>query len=347
MASGHPWVFAGDVLDAGTAAPGDTVTVVDPRGRDGRPVVVGAGIAVPVDDGAHVDGRVAEVGVPSRHDLVGPGEERVGASLITYQVARNVEADWSADGTVTYKKSKSKPLSKKSTDLMIEIADRLEIRAATEEKDAAVRAEYKARIDKERAAIDKAAKGEAEPTDDVATKDDLDVAREGIVLQAVVGDQDVDVGMQVQQMASGLRAPAPDDDGTAGATRNQQGFVADVLRARRGQHFARRVLGPAVAARDHARPHPGRAQLLREPDRQWGLAGAADEDIADDNDWNRQPFGFQDAGAEQDHAQRGQQAEQQGQRPQRDGQRPAPEPGAGECRFERRCHVRRWLKKAR
>lgn len=33
VASGHPWVFAGDVLDAGTAAPGDTVTVVDPRGR--------------------------------------------------------------------------------------------------------------------------------------------------------------------------------------------------------------------------------------------------------------------------------------------------------------------------
>jgi 23S rRNA (cytosine1962-C5)-methyltransferase len=33
LASGHPWIFASDVLDRGEAAPGDTVTVVDPRGR--------------------------------------------------------------------------------------------------------------------------------------------------------------------------------------------------------------------------------------------------------------------------------------------------------------------------
>lgn len=33
IASGHPWVFAGDVLDAGTASGGDVVSVVDPRGR--------------------------------------------------------------------------------------------------------------------------------------------------------------------------------------------------------------------------------------------------------------------------------------------------------------------------
>ncbi|HVT93873.1 MAG TPA: class I SAM-dependent rRNA methyltransferase [Bryobacteraceae bacterium] len=33
IASGHPWVFAGDVLDAGAASGGDVVSVVDPRGR--------------------------------------------------------------------------------------------------------------------------------------------------------------------------------------------------------------------------------------------------------------------------------------------------------------------------
>jgi len=32
-AAGHPWIFASDVLDQGAAAPGDTVTVVDPSGR--------------------------------------------------------------------------------------------------------------------------------------------------------------------------------------------------------------------------------------------------------------------------------------------------------------------------
>jgi 23S rRNA (cytosine1962-C5)-methyltransferase len=33
VASGHPWVFASDVLDRGAARPGDAVQVVDPRGR--------------------------------------------------------------------------------------------------------------------------------------------------------------------------------------------------------------------------------------------------------------------------------------------------------------------------
>lgn len=32
-ASGHPWIFASDVVDRGDAAPGDAVRVVDPRGR--------------------------------------------------------------------------------------------------------------------------------------------------------------------------------------------------------------------------------------------------------------------------------------------------------------------------
>jgi 23S rRNA (cytosine1962-C5)-methyltransferase len=33
VASGHPWIFASEVLDRGEAGPGDAVTVVDPRGR--------------------------------------------------------------------------------------------------------------------------------------------------------------------------------------------------------------------------------------------------------------------------------------------------------------------------
>jgi len=33
VASGHPWIFTSDVVDRGAAAPGHTVTVVDPRGR--------------------------------------------------------------------------------------------------------------------------------------------------------------------------------------------------------------------------------------------------------------------------------------------------------------------------
>lgn len=32
-ASGHPWIFASDVVERGDAAPGDAVRVVDPRGR--------------------------------------------------------------------------------------------------------------------------------------------------------------------------------------------------------------------------------------------------------------------------------------------------------------------------
>ncbi len=33
FASGHPWIFSSDVLDRGGARPGDSVRVVDPRGR--------------------------------------------------------------------------------------------------------------------------------------------------------------------------------------------------------------------------------------------------------------------------------------------------------------------------
>jgi 23S rRNA (cytosine1962-C5)-methyltransferase len=33
VASGHPWIFSSDVMDRGEAAPGDTVRVVDPRGK--------------------------------------------------------------------------------------------------------------------------------------------------------------------------------------------------------------------------------------------------------------------------------------------------------------------------
>ncbi len=33
LASGHPWIFSSDVVERGGAAPGDAVTVIDPRGR--------------------------------------------------------------------------------------------------------------------------------------------------------------------------------------------------------------------------------------------------------------------------------------------------------------------------
>jgi 23S rRNA (cytosine1962-C5)-methyltransferase len=33
VASGHPWIFASDVLDRGQAAPGDAVLVIDPNGK--------------------------------------------------------------------------------------------------------------------------------------------------------------------------------------------------------------------------------------------------------------------------------------------------------------------------
>lgn len=33
VASGHPWIFSTDVLDRGSAGPGESVTVIDPRGK--------------------------------------------------------------------------------------------------------------------------------------------------------------------------------------------------------------------------------------------------------------------------------------------------------------------------
>jgi 23S rRNA (cytosine1962-C5)-methyltransferase len=33
LASGHPWIFAGDVIDRGEAQPGEAVQIIDPKGR--------------------------------------------------------------------------------------------------------------------------------------------------------------------------------------------------------------------------------------------------------------------------------------------------------------------------
>ena len=82
----------------------------------------------------------------------------------------------------------------------------------------------------------------------------LDVALERQVLQAVVADDDVDVGMRLQQgVAGGRRDRAPTTTGTPVAALQQQRLVADLrARWRRGRRASTRRAVSAVAARDDA-----------------------------------------------------------------------------------------------
>ncbi|PMQ09404.1 hypothetical protein JaAD80_25995 [Janthinobacterium sp. AD80] len=154
------------------------------------------------------------------------------------------------------------------------------------------------------------------------------------MLQAVVRHQHVDVGMRGQQRPARLRAVAPHHHGAAAALEDQQRLVAHLLRRGAGADGARRAVGAAVAARNHARAHAGVAQGLHQPDRQRRLAGAANKDIADDDDGHGQALGFQQIGAVQAAPHGAQAAEQQGNGPQRARQRPARQPGAGKSGFK-------------
>ena len=70
---------------------------------------------------------------------------------------------------------------------------------------------------------------------------DLDIAREAVVLQAVVADDDVAFGMRGEQRARGCNAVAADPDRAAAAAREQHRLVAARARIAIGVYRARRL----------------------------------------------------------------------------------------------------------
>src|SRR5699024_7380236 len=112
---------------------------------------------------------------------------------------------------------------------------------------------------------------------------DLDVTAQAVVLQAVVADHDVAAGFD--QGAGGGDAVAVHAHLRAGAVGDEDGLVAAPTRVGVGLHpqGALFVLA-AVAAAGDARGPAGGAQAFDHGDRQRGLAAAAGDEVADDDD---------------------------------------------------------------
>jgi len=104
------------------------------------------------------------------------------------------------------------------------------------------------------------------------------------MLQAVVAENDIDLGVRSQQGAACRHPIAPDPDRHTAAPSEQHRLVADFGRGRIRCYRARCEMGTAVTAADDSRPPAAILQLPGQPQRQRRLAGAADRDVADDDD---------------------------------------------------------------
>jgi len=90
-----------------------------------------------------------------------------------------------------------------------------------------------------------------------------------------------------QRHGRGDAMPGNEDWGACAAV-DEGGLVADIGWLADGSHFQTVPPPATMAAGYHPRPQPGGAQVLHQRDDGWGFAGAASNDVANDNDWHRQ-----------------------------------------------------------
>src|SRR5450432_1458274 len=190
----------------------------------------------------------------------------------------------------------------------------------------------------------------------------LDIARERVVLQAIVAHQHVDLGMRLEKRARRRGPVGRDVDGHARAPRDHHRLVAEVLGG--GDvgihaHHAQRIVLAAGHAAIAARDHPGRPAAVHEDledlDHERRLAGTAHRDVADDDDRYSRAPGGQDARAIEESAHRYHQPKEERERgeDQRASAEPLPlgfEPGshlaprASRLAYRRVCVVNEmWL----
>ena len=131
------------------------------------------------------------------------------------------------------------------------------------------------------------------------------------MLQAVVAHQHVDLAMRFEQRARSGRAIGADEDGHAGAARDQHRLVAEVLGcrdvgidARNAERIGLAARHAAVTARDHARIPSTRLQRLEDREHDRRLPRPADAHVADDDHGHARFPLRQDAGAIQEPADR-------------------------------------------
>jgi hypothetical protein len=149
------------------------------------------------------------------------------------------------------------------------------------------------------------------------------------MLQAVVGDDHIHLGVRRQQAAPRRRAIAPDPHRAARQRRHQHRLVAIARRIAAGRHLGGAFDGAAVTPADDARPVPAGAQRVGQPQGDRRLAAAADGDVADHDHRHRQALRLQHAEREQPATQAGENAKsrESGNRHHAAAPRPCQNPG--------------------
>ncbi len=115
---------------------------------------------------------------------------------------------------------------------------------------------------------------------------DLAIARQGVVLQAVIAHDHV--AARLGQKPRSCRPIAADGHRRMRPRREQHRLVADHAWIVRGIDQTHGGGGAAIAARHDARPKAPLAQPLDEPMHERGLARSADAQVADDHHGHRQ-----------------------------------------------------------
>ena len=162
---------------------------------------------------------------------------------------------------------------------------------------------------------------------------DFHVARQGVVLKAVVTQQDVHLRVRGQQRAARFGAARGHLHGHARTAAQQQRLVAHLARIAAGLHGQAGPAGAPVPARDDAGPPAARQQVLRHSQRGRRFARAACHHVANHDDRHRQALRHGPR-----LPPRRQRAIQPRKRPKRHRQRPAPLPGGGEGAFKSGAH---------
>jgi len=110
----------------------------------------------------------------------------------------------------------------------------------------------------------------------------FEIARQRIVLQAIVAQKQIALRMRTQQRGGCFEALPAGEDRNVGAAREQHGFVAGDGRIAVRADFLD-LFSTTVAARDDARVIAVVLEKFREPGHQRSLSGTADRDVAYDH----------------------------------------------------------------
>src|SRR5215470_181686 len=135
---------------------------------------------------------------------------------------------------------------------------------------------------------------------------DFDVARQPVVLETVVANQQVALGMRREQRPCRPDPVAADPYWRAAPLGKQDRLVAEARRIAGRRRFVRCLVDAAISSRHDPRSEAARAKRVHEPEHERGLAGATRDQIAHDDHGDGQALGAQPTGTvsvapERDH----------------------------------------------